>query len=102
MVAGVVVGAAATVVSATPAQAAWSACPANYSCYFPQVSGGGTPWLAPSCGWHNLPFTVVSVWNRGNGTISWYIGSSFTGWTTPVGYQGSNGALAADRVYVAC
>ncbi|MER5705759.1 peptidase inhibitor family I36 protein [Micromonospora sp. NPDC002296] len=95
-------GAAGVVATAAPAQAAWASCPADYSCFYPQSGGGGTPWKPSTCGWHNLPFQVISVWNRGHGTIYWYNGSTYTGWSTPVGNQGSNGALSANRVNIAC
>jgi hypothetical protein len=90
----------------TPASAqvnsGWDRCPADFSCYFSAVDGNGSIWTPPSCGWWDLPYRVVSVWNRGHGTIYWYVGSSYTGWSSPVGYRGSNGALAADRIDIAC
>jgi hypothetical protein len=87
---------------AAPAHAAtgWDRCPSGYSCYFSGTDGQGSIWLAPSPGWWNLPFKVVSVWNRGGGQIGFYIGYTFTGWTVPIGYKGSNGALAANRIYI--
>lgn len=95
---GAILGAASLVATAAPAQAAWSQCPAGYSCYWSQVDGKGSFWQAPSCGPHTLPFTVVSLWNRGNGTI-YFTG---TGYSAPVGYKGSNGALVARGIDIAC
>lgn len=95
---GAALGAASLIATAAPAQAAWSQCPQDYSCYWSQVGGTGSFWQAPSCGRHTVPFTVVSLWNRGHGTI-YFEGS---GYSAPVGYQGSNGALAYRGINIAC
>lgn len=99
---GLAIGVATMVTGVGTANAAtgWNRCPAGYSCYFSGVGGQGSIWAAPAPGWWGLPFRVVSVWNRGGGDIGFYIGNNFTGWTSPIGYKGSNGALAADTIYI--
>ncbi|CAO5161218.1 putative Peptidase inhibitor family I36 protein [Frankia sp. AiPs1] len=93
-------GLTGTVLGASPAQAAYSDCPAGVSCYWSGNNGTGTRWQAPGPGWQRLPFVVLSFYNRGLGTIYWYNGDTYTGWHSPVGDRGSNGALNATRVYI--
>jgi Peptidase inhibitor family I36 len=97
---GLVLGLTTAAAVATPAQAAWSDCPQFFSCYWNNTNGNGTLWTAPGPGWHNLPRQCVSVWNRGAGVIDWYVGSSYTGWSSAVGFQGFNPAPGADRIFI--
>jgi hypothetical protein len=93
---------AGAVLFAAPALAVtgWDRCTNGYSCYFSGVNGTGTCWAAPSNKWHDLPYRVLSVWNRGGGRVDFYDGGHYTGWSSPIGYKGSNGALIADRIYI--
>jgi hypothetical protein len=95
----------AGVVAPAPASAAtgWNRCSVDYSCYFSGVGGQGSIWMPPTCGWWYLPYRVISVWNRGHGTIYFYYpNGQWSGYSAPIGYKGSNAALAADHIYIVC
>lgn len=97
----VILGVSATAIVATPAQAAYSDCPAGWSCYWTGLGGSGGLWLAPSPGCHNLPGQRLSIRNLGGGSIALYVGTTYTGWTLAIGYQGNNPSPAADRICIA-
>lgn len=91
---------AVTLTTASPAQAAWGSCQAEYICLYPDSNGNGVPRiiLIPNSGYgcrsvgqgaYNM---ANSVWNRTGITITLTDYSNCSGWQ----YTVANGARVSD------